>query len=103
LEAFVGISTCWMFGTARKPSHALPMTPLNATKDMKIASTMTSAMDHLDSPKANSFTKGLVRNSAGRKRYAPSASIFSAGKTTLNRITSTATSVISGRPIWISV
>ena len=88
---------------ARTPSHALPMTPLNATKDMKMARAMTSAMDHLDSSKASSLIRRLVRKSAGRKRHAPSASIFSAGKTTLNRITSTPTRVISGRPIASSV
>ena len=99
----VGISTCWTLGTERKPSNALPMTPLKATKDMKMASTMTSAMDHLDSSKASNLTKRLVRNSVGRKRLAASASILSVGKTTLNRITSTPTTDISGRPMWISV
>ena len=89
--------------TSRTPCIPLSITPLNATKDMKTASAITSAIDHLETVKAKNFTTGLLRNIAGRKRATPKASVFSAGKITLNSNSSTATSVISGRPIWMSV
>src|SRR5579863_4612815 len=101
VELLVGITNCWMDGDARMPAMPLSITPLNATKDMKMASTITSAIDHLDSWNASSLTMRLLPSNDGRNKDAQSASIFSAGKTTLNRMTRTATRDIAGRCISI--
>ena len=76
---------------------------MNATNDMKIASAITSAIDHLEDSTAKNLASLYFFSKDGSCRHRPTVMTFRVGKTTLNIRTSTATTTISGWPIVSSV
>ncbi len=99
-ELSVGITIC--APVCINPLMVFAINPLNATNDMKMASAITSAIDHFEDSSAKKFASRF-RSKAGLYKQNASVKILIAGKTTLNISTSTPTIHISGRPIVTSV